>query len=197
MRGLLFYHHRKRRLVAVGLLMALLYMVVLRQPAWVKGTIESKVADFLGNRLTVKVGNFSGGIFRNVVLQDVAFISGRVEDGKVFRLDRMEVSYRLWWVLLDRIDFLPKTSGRALRFIKLYFNEKNPFLRGFIELYRRPGNIEFIGYISPVLFGQADKKGLKGIFVKQPDGKYSCEVLWDGKIEMVGVLDPDNKTFDV
>jgi hypothetical protein len=172
------------------------YLVAFQEPALVKHVAEKKVADFLGDRFSVEIGEVRDGIFRDMVLEDVVLGVGKIEEGKVFHLERMEISYRLWQVLLEKIKFLPG-KDEPLKYIFMYFGDKNPFVRGFIKLYSYPERIEVLGHVSFAMFADETKRGIKGVLLKREDGKYDCDLLWDGSVQVTGTLDPGGKEIDL
>jgi len=196
MRGLLLSRYRRRRYLGLTLVLMLLYVTVFQESSWIKRIVEDKVAFFLGDRLSVRIGEVRGGVFSDMILQNVTFSAGEGEGEKVFRLERMEISYRLWWVILEKIRWL---SGKEqpLKYISVYFSKNNSFVRGFIKLCRSRENIELVGHISPVLFGEERKRGIKGTFHKREDGKYDCDLLWDGTLKITGTLDPFSRAVDL
>ena len=187
MRGRL-YRHRNIRLFALTLILVGLSCYGFQESHWTERFAEDKVSDFMGNKLAVSIGEISGGFHRDMILQDVAFTSGQGEGEKVFRLERMEISYRIWDALREKLGLFPERE-RPLEEIGIYFSEKNPFLQGFIKIYSYPDKLEILGHISPELFGEEGKKGIKGSLFKREDGKYDCDFLWDGKVKIGGVMD--------
>ena len=191
----IIYRHRKIRLFVLMVALGGAGLFYLQEPRWVSGLAEEKVSHFMGHRLKVEIGGVSGGVFRDMTLEDVAFISG-ADNSKVFRLERMEISYRLWWVLLEKLGVLPE-EDKELKYVGVYFSEENPFARGFLKLYSYPDRFELFGSISPVLFGDEKKKGVKGVFTRRADGTYDCDLLWDGKTSVTGTLDPAGRAIDL
>jgi len=154
----------------------------------VKSIAEDKIAEFSGNKFSVKIDAVKGGIFSDMILQDVSFISGDKEDNQIFRLDRIEIPYRVWQALLKKQDITN---------MGIYFSEDNPFVQGFIKLYRYPEKIELIGRVSFELFGDTVKRGVKGVFLRQEDFSYDCDLLWDGRMKITGMLAPDSRSIDL
>ncbi|MEA3490069.1 MAG: hypothetical protein U9R44_07020 [Candidatus Omnitrophota bacterium] len=190
------YRHRTRRLLIVVVLLSAVGFFYLYEPRWIKRTVEDKVAEFMGNELTARIGEVRGGMFRDMILQNVAIYSGKGDEGGVFRVERMEIPYRIWRALFDKLGLLPPQE-RDLRNIGIYFSRENPFIKGFIKLYKYPDRIELFGHISPGIFGDREKRGVKGVFRKRGDGRYDCEILWDGKTKITGTLDPSGRTIDL
>ena len=151
----------------------------------------------MGYRLNVQIGSVSGGIFRDMILQDVEFYNGEnKQQGKVFRLERVEISYKLWQTLLEQMGLVPKEKNQ-LKYVGIYLSKNNPFLRGFVKLYSYPGKIELVGHVSPILFGDRQKRGIKGVFNRTPDGTYSCDIFWEGTLNILGEFDPEGRTIDL
>jgi len=196
MRGYIYWH-RKKRLLAVALILAVFCFFSFHRSHWVKQFAEDKVTEFMGERLTVTIESLTGGIFRDMILQNVAFSSeGAGGKGKVFRLERMEISYRIWEVIMEKLG-LASGKESSLKYVGMYFSGENPFVQGFVKLYRYPGRVEIFGHISPVLFGGETKKGIKGVFLKREDGKYDCKLLWDGSVDITGILDPSGRAIEL
>ena len=182
-------------MAAVVITMALLSVNVQRSN-WIKHIAEDKVSEFLGGRLNVSIGGISGGVFRDMILQDVSFSAAGGSEESVFRVDRMEISYRLWWGIVDKFGMMPERD-RALKYIAVYFSRSNPFVRGFIKLESGDDRIDLIGHVSPVILGDREKRGIKGGLIRRPDGKYDCNILWDGSVKVEGTLDPAGKAIDL
>jgi hypothetical protein len=195
MRGKI-YRYRKVRLSTLVLVLGVLSFSGSQTAHWAKRFAEHKVEEFTGNRFAVRIGDISGGFYRNMALQDVVFISGSGGADRVFRIERMEISYRVWDGLLEKIRIFTGQE-RPLEYIGIFFCDENPFVRGFVNIYSYPEKLEVLGHVSPVLFGEKRKRGLKGTLSKNNDGKYDCDLLWDGRIKIGGVLDPSEKTIDI
>jgi len=150
----------------------------------------------MGYRTTVQIGKVTGGIFRDMVLQDVVFSSKKKGEGKVFCLERMEISYRLWRAVTEKFGF---TSGKEqlLNNVGVYFSEENSFVRGFVKLYRYSDRVEIMGQVSPVLLGDGEKRGIKGVFLKLGGDRYDCDLLWDGRLKGTGTLDLAGRAVDL
>ncbi len=196
MRGLKLYWNRKNRLIAIAVVLTGLYFADSSETFWAKHIAEDQVAAFLGNRFSVSIGEVKGGIFKDMVLQNVSFRTGEDMGDKVFRVDRMEVSYRLWWELLNKAHFWKKEK-KGLKHIAIFFSEKNPFIQGFISFDSYHDKVEVLGHVSPVLFNDRTKRAFKGAFIKQDDGKYNCDLLWDGRMKIEGVLDPSDRSLSM
>jgi len=192
----LFYLRARKRVLVLTVVLASLSFVCFQRSHLVRHFAEDKVSEFMGQKLTVKIGEITGGMRRDMTLQNVTFISGKGEEGKVFTLERMEISYRIWKVFLEKLGFLRKGDS-SLKYVGVYFSEENPFVRGFIKLHRYPDRIELIGHISLVLFGEETKRGVKGTFVKGDDGRYDCDMLWDGRIKIAGALAPSGREIEL
>jgi len=128
MRGII-YKDRKIRLLAVMVVLFMVYILGFSQSHWVREFAENKVEEFMGHKLSVEIGHISGGLFRDMTLQDVAFYVGKGEESKVFRLERMEISYRLWSAMMEKAG-LTFGEGHPLNYIGMYFSKENPFVRG-------------------------------------------------------------------
>ena len=190
------YNSRKTRLLFLTLILSIVFFFSVHQTHWALQFAENKVEQFIGHRLKVKIGNISGGIFRDMILRDVLLSTGQTEKSRVFPLDRLEISYRMWDAAMDRFAVMPGKT-RPARYIAMYFSEKNPFLRGFVKLYKFPGKIDMIGHVSPIIFGDYQKKGVKGVLLRREDGRYNCDVVLDGKLKIKGIVDFSNKAVDL
>jgi hypothetical protein len=186
----------RKRIVAALLALAVLLAVNVQRSHWIKKTAEDKVSEFLGRRLDVKIGSISGGVLRDMILQDVSFSSGADDGEIVFSVDRMEISYRIWWVAADKLGFVSDPE-RGLKYISVYFSRSNPFVRGFIRLDNFEDRIGLIGHVSPIALGDGRKRGVKGDFFRRPDGKYDCDISWDGSMRVAGNLDPAGRSIDL
>ncbi len=192
----IIYRSRRRHFLVLLIVLALAYFVMSQQSQWIKRLAEDKVAGFLGHQIRVRIGAISGGIFGDMVLQDVAFISGKGDEEQIFGMERMEISYRVWRGIADKFD-LRKGKSDQLEAMAVYFSRKNPFLQGFIKLTRTPDGMDILGHISPVLFGEERKRGVKGTFLRRDDGRYDCDLLWDGRVNISGNLDPGKRSIDL
>jgi len=162
----------------------------------VKQLAEDKLEEFMGYKLTARIGEVNGGIFRDMILQDVAFFSSRSAKGEVFRLERIEISYRIWEFIIEELG-LEFSKRRSLESLGMYFSSENPIVRGFLKLYRYPERIELFGRITPVLFEEEGERSVRGIFLKRKSGEYDCDLLWDGEIKVTGMLDPSGRAIDL
>ncbi|MFH1665402.1 MAG: hypothetical protein ABIA77_04565, partial [Candidatus Omnitrophota bacterium] len=195
MRGVIYWS-RRRRFLIVALVLSTVWFFYFQQLHLVKRIAEDKVSEFLGNRLRVRIESISGGFFQDMILQNVEFYAVETGEGNVFRMERVEISYRVWELLQEKAGFID-AGGRSLRYIALYFSRENPFVRGFVKLNRYPDRVELFGNISPVLFGEYGKRGIKGAFKKNDDGKYGCDILWAGASKLEGELDPSARRVDL
>ena len=195
MRGIV-YKHRKKRLLAVAMGLSVVYFLGFSQMHWVRDYATRKVEDFMGDKLTVEIGSINGGLFWDMTLQDVAFYAKGDQEDKVFRLERMEISYRIWSAILEKLG-LARGQEHTLKYIGMYFSRENPFLRGFLKLYSYPDRIEIVGHVSPLLFGKERRRGVKGVFMKREDSSYDCDLLWDGKLKVTGILAPQNRELSL
>ncbi len=195
MRGLIYFG-RKKRLLGMTAVLAVICFFNFYDLHWMKEFAEEKVSEFMGHKLAVRIGDISGGVFRDMVLQNVAFTSGSGGGEKVFRLERMEISYRVWRPLLEKLDLMPE-GERPLKYVGVYFSKENPFLRGFLKLYSSSERIEVFGHVSPALFDDQKKRGIKGVFARRQDGRYDCDLLWDGRLKVTGVLDPSGQKIEL
>ena len=196
MKGLFNRRMRKRIMLLVILAAFVSVFAVYSPDVWLSRFAADKVSEFMGNRMTVNIGSISGGLFRDMVLKDVEFISGKGEKEKVFQLKRMEISYRMWWVLAEKAGIFP-VGKHTLENVSVFFSDDNPFVRGHIKLHRSPGKIEVVGDVSPIVFGIEEKRGIKGSFTKRDDEKYDGELLWDGNLGVSGVLDPFGRSVEL
>ncbi|MFH1878474.1 MAG: hypothetical protein ABH883_06685 [Candidatus Omnitrophota bacterium] len=193
MRGYAYYRI-KRSILFLLAVCAAGYAAACCYPGWIRHYVENKVSEFLGNRLDVEIGDVSGGIFNNMILRDVAVISGQGREGKIFRLKRMEVSCHVWRIIAEKLGFnSDNKKPAALDYVGIYFSDNNPFARGFIKFYRDTEKIGVTGYVSPVLFDEERKSVIKGTLVKRPDGNYNCDFVWDGRNSIKGELYPLKK----
>ncbi len=190
------YRYRKARLSTLVLVLGVLTFSGSQTAHWAKRFAEHKVEEFAGNRFDVRIGDISGGFYRDMTLQDVEFVSGSGGADKVFRIERMEISCRVWDGLLEKFRIFAERD-RPLEYIGIFFCDENPFIRGFVSVYSYPERIEVLGHLSPVLFGEKRKRGLKGSLNKKDDGKYECDLLWDGRIKITGTFDPAGKNMEI
>lgn len=177
------------------LLLCAVYVLGFQEHEWVNKIVEDKVSHFMGEKFSVDIGSVRGGVFKNMVLEDVAF---KLADNnrELFGVERMEISYRLWWVFLEKLGRLDEGEG-SLNRVSLFFGKENPFVRGYLELYAYPGKIEVFGYLAPVIFGEVEKRGLKGVCVEREGGAYDCSMLWDRRNKILGTLSTSDKKIEI
>jgi hypothetical protein len=194
MRGL-FFRKLKIQFAAASAVVITLWSAIFVNEVWIKRIVEVKIEEFTGKRFIVKVGAIDSGVLADIVLRDVSFISRSGESTRqVFRLDRIEIPFRLWQAILERVA--PSRFKRPpIERVSVYFSDNNPFVQGFVQLYRYPGKVEIMGKLSPELFGDKDKRALKGTILKKENGSYSSSVMWGGKFDISGLLDPAKKDF--
>lgn len=195
MRGFVYFE-RKKRLLVIMIILAVFYCMNLPQPLWMREFAGEKVSEFLGGKFSVKIDKMTGGVFGGMVLQNVSFSPVDGKKDTIFSLERMEISYRVWWAFFEKLGIL-SSEQTQLKYIGMYFSQDNPFVKGFLKLSRYPEKIEIMGQISPIIFGDYAKRGIKGAFTRRGDGKYDCNLVWDGKIQITGELDPENKNIDL
>ena len=195
MRGVLI-RNRVIRLSVLAVILFVFSTVSFWNMFWMKNVAEFKISEFSGNRFEVNVGEIKAGIFSNTVLQDVAFKEKGKDDGVVFTLERVEISYRIWQAFLDKMGLVPKEQF-PIKEAAIYFGEQNPFIRGFIKIYSAENSIDIFGSVSPVIFGYKRKRSLKGTFARREDGMYDCDIFWNGNSEIKGTMDPANKSLEV
>ncbi|MBU1128418.1 MAG: AsmA-like C-terminal region-containing protein [Candidatus Omnitrophica bacterium] len=194
MRGV-FVRKRVIRLSILAVVLSVYSAVSFWNMFWMKSLAEAKISEFLGNRFDVRVGEIKGGLFGNTVLQDVILkTNGKTEDA-VLRLERVEISYRVWQAFLDKLGLVPKEQF-PIKEAGVYFSERNPFIRGFVKIYSSGGSINVFGSVSPVIFGDDRRKAFKGTFSKRDDGFYDCDIFWDGNHEIRGMMNPVNKSLE-
>ena len=107
------YNSRKTRLLFLTLILSIVFFFSVHQTHWALQFAENKVEQFIGHRLKVKIGNISGGIFRDMILRDVLLSTGQTEKSRVFPLDRLEISYRMWDAAMDRFAVMPGKTRPA------------------------------------------------------------------------------------
>jgi len=174
------------RLFILLLSLSAMWSFSYNQTHFIKNFAEIKVSEFLGKKLTVKIGNITGGIFRDMILRDVKFSVGN--NKKTFVVERVEISYKLWDVVLDKIKFFERKKN-PIKKIAVYFSDDNPFIRGFLKLRKYPGKMEIFGHIAPMLFGEG-KKSIMGGLTRREDARYDCDMVWGGQLRVKGILDP-------
>ena len=193
----LIIRERRKKLLFLLFWLACFYSWNSTAPEWAKMIAESKVAEFTDNNLTVKIGEITGGIFQDMVLEDVVFCSGKSNAKESFAIDRMVISYQFWNAIVDKIIDREKKKN-ILSQVKLVFSDENPFVRGFIKLNREnSGKIEFTGRISPVLLGDQRKRFVEGTLTKRQDQKWDCSFLWNGNFKVLGILDPAGRAIEL
>ncbi|MDP8299884.1 MAG: hypothetical protein P9L88_08305 [Candidatus Tantalella remota] len=190
----IIYRARRRKFLVLVIVLVLAYFIMSQQSQWIKRIAEDKVTDFMGHQFEVRIGSISGGIFGDMILQDVSFISGKGDEEQIFGMERMEISYRVWMGIADKFGLM-KGGPDRFEAIAAYFSRRNPFVQGFIKLTRTPGGMDMMGHISPVLFGEERKRGVKGSFRKRDDGRYDCDLLWDGRVNVTGELYPEERSI--
>ncbi len=194
MRGVLI-RNRVIRLSALAVVLFVFTAVSFWNMFWMKSVAEAKISEFIGDKFEVRIGEIKGGIFGNTVLQDVAFRMHGKAYGVVFRLERVEISYRVWQAFLDKLGLVPKERF-PIKEAGVYFSKRDPLIQGFIKIYSSAGAIDVFGSISSVIFGEDRKKVFKGEFNRRADGLYDCDIFWDGNREIKGIMDPANKSLE-
>lgn len=179
----------------LGLVLCL-YACSFYSPFWMKKLIEDKVSEFLGDKLTVRIGEVSGGFFDDMMLKNIVIFPAKGKGGNVFRFKKMEISYRVWWAAMERIGLM-SAEETALKYLGMYFSSENPFVIGDLKLYRRSDKVELIGRIVPVLFGDNRVRELRGDFYKNEEGEYDCNLIWDKDLKITGRLDPSMQNIEL
>lgn len=199
MRGRVFYNRKKRLLIlAILLLISTTTFTYCTNSVFMKKIASVKVSEFLGKNFNVNIGKISGGIFGNMVLENVTIsIYGKSnEPGKMFRLERMEISYNVWDIIKEFLNY--GFEGRyPLKGVALYFSETNPFLRGFIQIDDMGEGVGIMGYIAPAFLGEDGKKAIKGTLKPNKKGTYDCNFLWNGSFDISGEFNSAGKKLNL
>ncbi len=196
MRGLYYHQIRRKSFLALALWAALLCVVHSERHTWMKALAEEKLAQFAGGRLVVRVEEVNGGIFRDMVLENVSLGASGAAKKDIFTIEKIEISYRLWRPLAEKLGLAGKGSA-SVRSVSIYFSPKNPFVRGFVALSSKGAGIEVRGRISPAFMGGAEQAEIKGAFEKQDSGAYRCYVLLGEGTRAAGLLEPDKRSIEL
>lgn len=104
-----------------------------------------EVSKFLPEGSTVSIGAIEGGIFKNLVTENVrVYAEGKAP---VFEMERMEIKYRLWYPLLKRIPGLNHLSEER-KIIIFVGKEKKDLLKGFLEIEGTSEELDVSGYLG-------------------------------------------------
>lgn len=196
MRGFYIYSQRRKILLAAVLWIALGGIVASHAHGLMRRIAEDKLAGFMGGGFTVSIENVYGGFFHDMVLEDVKLVSVRGGNKKAFTIARAEISYQLWQEVVEHLTGLSQDSGK-LRSVSLDFREDNPFVRGAVTVSGYQGRIDISGVISPVALKQKKSIAIEGSFLRKGDGRYFCNVLWDGSTRFTGLVDPQGKAAEL
>lgn len=196
MRGLYFRRLRFKRVLAAGLWIALFCLVFSQHRLWMRELAEDKLSRFLEGRYGVTIRDVRGGIFGDMVLEDVTLVNAGRKEARPFEIDKVEIAYRLWWPLAEKLGLREK-SGIPAGSIAVYFSDENPFVRGVLRIGSKPGEIGFSGDIRPICLGMDKKVGIKGCLKELSGGKYLCEFLWDGVAGAKGIVDPEKRCVEL
>lgn len=187
----------RRKSVAAVLLWAALFCVVNSQlHAWMRALAEEKLSQFAGGKMVVSVEDVNGGIFRDMVLENVSLGAAGAAKKNSFTIERIEISYRLWWPAAEKLGLAEK-GITFVRAISVYFSPKNPFVRGFVSLTAKGGDVEVYGRITPAFMGAVEKAEIKGFFHKQDSGAYNCNVFLGSGTRVTGLLEPDKRSIEL
>ena len=195
MRGLFYRQMRLKAFAALVLWAALLCVINSQSNTWVKVLAEEKLSQFAGGNTVVRVEDVNGGVFRDMVLENVSFGPAGCAKKDNFTIERIELSYRLWRPVAERLGLTEKESA-LVRGISVYFSPKNPFVRGYVSLAVKGADFEVNGSITPVLAGVTEEAEVKGSFKKRDNGTYVCDILL-GDTRASGLLDPDKRSVEL
>lgn len=196
MRGLYFRQKRVKRVLAAGLWIALFCVVFSQHRLWMKDLAENKLSKFLGGRYDVTIREVRGGIFGDMVLEDVRLRNAGSVDARSFDIDKVEIAYRLWWPAAEKAG-LRKKSSLPAEFIAVYFSEENPFVRGVLRIGSRTGETELFGDMRPIFLGTDKKLRVQGYLKELPGGIYRCGLSWDGVAGAKGIVDPKKRSMEL
>jgi hypothetical protein len=196
MRGLYFRQLRVKRVLAVGLWIALFCVVFSQHRLWMKELAEDKLEGLLGGRYDVTIRDVRGGIFGDMVLEDVVLRNAGTGGPRSFDINKVEIAYRLWWPIAEKLGLREKSKMPA-EFLAVYFSEKNPFVRGVLRIGSRPGEIEFFGDIRPIFLGMDKKLRIQGYLKELLGGTYQCGFSWDGVAGAKGIVDPEKRSMEL
>lgn len=156
---------------------------------------EDKLSGYLGGRYDVTIRDVRGGILGDMVLEDVV-LRNAGKDTRSFDIDKVEIAYRLWWPLAEKLGLREKRRIPAGA-IAVYFSEKNPFVRGVLRIGPSPGEIELFGDIRPIFLGTDKKIRVQGYLKELSGGMYQCGLSWDGVASAKGTLDTEKRSLEL
>jgi len=196
MRGALLHKNRIIRIIIYSVLAISAACVWQRWPYWTKDIIEHKIKDFTGSFLSVHIDKTSAGIFSNIILHGVEFYPARSSGGQTFRFKKVEFSYSLFDIFLERYTKF-YFQNEFLENVRLFLSDNNPFMRGEISIQKFPDRVEIAGEVTPILFEDNTKRVVRGTFNKLAEGNYDCNAIFDSKLLMTGTIDLSGYSVDV
>ncbi len=122
---------------------------------------EHRLQEFFPEGTYIHIGHISGGIFKNIVSEDVTILPR--PDAAGFDIGRIEIGYKLWYPILDKMPFFKK--GEAQR--KIVFtagDKKKGSVNMFIELKNSDEGFEVSGYFG---LNKKEKLRIKGYIGKK------------------------------
>ena len=177
---------------------------------------ETQLENMFSEDAKVKIGKIEGGVFRNIMAEDVSITPKEGQEPIV--IERIEVAYRFWYPLLRRIPKLSQHFNE--RKVIVFLGKKEDFLSGFLKISGTSNKLNVSGYIGKDKESRLFVEGLieKGkpyhFELKKKEGTVFCDIeekekgfLITAKInhmkfqstdyigEMRATIDTSNKNF--
>jgi len=109
----------------------------------------------------VEIGTIEGGIFRNIVSENVRVYSENDSSG--VNIERIEIKYRVWYPLLKKIRLFPDIAERQ-KIVLFIGEEGHDLVSGFLELDGSNKKLDAQGYLA---FKNKEKIFIKGVLEQE------------------------------
>ena len=155
-----------------------------------KGLVEQKLNNLFSNDITVNIGHIEGGVFRNIVSDDVTISHPKLK--LPFSLRRIEVPYRIWYSIANKYKSI---FGKDEEGLKVFFAKDNPFIDGYFVFQGAKGHLDVLGCFS--LLGKKVDNILRGTISHVKDTSYSVDLKFNTNVAIKGIFDIGNETLSL
>ena len=180
-----FVRQRNLTILNVLFLASVLLLYETHTGLFLKEFAEHELEKFLPPGAHVAIGNMEGGIFRNLVSENVRIMQKK--DTPLVNIERIEINYRLWHALLGKIPLFGNIPGQR-KIILFVGQREDDFLKGFFELQGTPKELNVTGYLGShkderiFIKGTISEDGLSYFHIAQKKGTMDFQVKIEEKV---------------
>jgi len=153
-----------------------------------KGLVEQRLNRVFSDSMTFDIEHIEGGVFRDIVSNGITIFHPDLKEP--FRLDRVEVPYRIWYPLVKKYGQILnlKTEG-----LKLFFGEDNPIVNGYFLFEGDKSDLRMLGVFS--LLGRKEDITFIGKAAWVKDSIYNVDIRLNKDVKIKGLVDFQNESL--